>query len=197
MISPKISSSGPGSGSSKPCVTSAKPWPAHLKPEVPDEAPVTFHRGPEQGSGSASTSLGRRISNASVTPLFSSSTGGKPRQIIGAYLLWPLRNLFFFLHLVTCALSQLVKSWFMIHGWKERLNQSILAVARLKVGCEHGPGCRSWEGSSSPPGGSPTAPKPPAPLLEATPCWHRDFSACALVLGELFFPHREGCMEIT
>lgn len=44
---------------SKPCVA----WLAHLKQEVPDEAPVTFHSGPEQGPGSAYVSLGRGISN--------------------------------------------------------------------------------------------------------------------------------------
>lgn len=35
--------------SSKSCFTSAKPWPAHVKPEVADEALVVFHRDPEQG----------------------------------------------------------------------------------------------------------------------------------------------------
>ncbi|RLV99415.1 hypothetical protein DV515_00009648, partial [Chloebia gouldiae] len=45
--------------SSKPCVA----WPAHLKLGVPDEAPVTFHHGPEQELGSACISLGRGTSH--------------------------------------------------------------------------------------------------------------------------------------
>ena len=70
---------------------------------------------------------------------------------------------------------------------KERLNHRVLAVAGLKVGFEHGTGCRSCEGSSRPPGASPAAPKPSAPLLETALHQRWDFSACALIRGGLFF----------
>lgn len=74
----------------------------------------------------------------------------------------------------------------MIHDWKERLNQRVLAGARLKVGLEDGTGCRSYEGSSSLPGGSPTVPKPPAPFLEAALAGIEISLHGALVLGGLF-----------
>lgn len=64
------------------------------------------------------------IPPASITSLFSSSTdaqAGKLCQIKGALALEKSISLPFFGDLR--ALSQLVKSWFMIHGWEERLNQ--------------------------------------------------------------------------
>lgn len=63
---------------------------------------------------------------ASTTPLFSSSRDVQAGRLSNhrGLCVWTLRNLFFFLCLVTCALSQLLKSWFMIHGRKEADSES-------------------------------------------------------------------------